>query len=177
MAGGTFDWSQAKTRKRNASRRIPSWPDFLAFDGQHCRQIYLSLPADWECPGCRRSKFQILRWTTRFPNLPNAFEGWVGGYHRHHDHGAERYSFGEVARPPRFREAVVCEQCNAADAQAKRRLVLPKDFSYAPLEICRFVEATAHGWHVLNFVVAAEIYQAVTGYTPVVWPPVFRTGQ
>ena len=171
MATGAFDWSQAKTRKRNASRQIPLWADFLAFDGHHCRQIYSSLSEDWRCPGCGRSTFEVLRWTTRFPNKPKAFQGWVGGYHRHHDHGAEQYRFSRSGPLPRFPETVVCEQCNSADKQAKRQLLLPAVFSFAPAEIREFVEPAAHGWHLLNFQIAAQIYLGVSGCMPGVWPP------
>lgn len=147
-----------KKLAKNERRKIPTAEDFFAFDGAHCKTLYASLPANWQCPGCRRNKYQILRWTLRFPNLSNSFEGWAGGYHTHHDHGASIGSYHG-----RFAATVMCEQCNAADATAKRKLKLPQDFSFLPTEIASFVLSTPHGWHLLDFDQAAEIYRSLQG--------------
>jgi hypothetical protein len=117
-------------------------------------------------PGVPTQQDQILRWTLLFPNSPTPYEGWAGGYHEHHDHGAES------GFAPRFERTILCEQCNSADASAKRKLNLPKQFSFSPAEIAQFVTATPHGWHLLDYDRAAEIYAAAQ-VTPrvVLWPP------
>lgn len=150
-------------RSKNEALRIPTMADFTAFDGAHCRDIYRSLQPGWTCPGCGRSTFEILRWTLRFPRTTHAFEGWVGGYHKHHDHSVDDFRYGRTSTPmlSRFETTIICEQCNSADGMAKRKLGLRKDFSFAPCEIRRFVTAKAHGFHHVDYEVALAIYAQV----------------
>jgi len=143
---------------KNRNLKIPTQAEYAAFDGRHCRNLYRSLAEDRRCPGCARSKFEILRWTLLYPKLPTRYEGWAGGYHRHHDHGVGLIRFG---RGGRFPDTVVCEQCNSADGTAKRKLKLPGAFSFAPSEIRAFVTATPHGFHVIDFAVAQAIFDAL----------------
>lgn len=147
-------------RSKNETLRIPTMADFTAFDGAHCKHIYSSLPSGWTCPGCSRSTFEILRWTIRFPRSPHAFQGWVGGYHNHHDHGVDDFRYGRTTTPitPRFGTTTICEQCNSADGMAKRKLGLRRDFSFAPWEIRKFVTATPHGFHQIDYELASTIY-------------------
>jgi hypothetical protein len=168
-----------KTLQRNAKRRIPTTQEFLAFDGAHCRRIYARLDISWQCPACRQNKYQLMRWTMRFPNLPTRFEGWAVGLDGHHNHEADlalnagNRSASDVA--PRFQTTILCGQCNAADATAKRKLKLPERFTFSPAEIGMFVTATPHGWHLVDYKPAAILYTSVqttrpaTG--PVFWPP------
>ena len=153
----------ARGRRDNQSLRIPTLAEHAAFDGAHCKNIYRSLPPGWVCPGCGRNTFQILRWTLLYPKSPAPFEGWAGGYHRHHDHAVDPFRYGQSPVPvtPRFSETIICEQCNSADGAAKRKLGLPSGFSFAPHEIRMFVTATAHGFHVVNYDVAAAIHRGV----------------
>lgn len=175
---GLRDSDREKTMLRNANRRIPTWEEFYAFDGAHCKQIYASLDADWRCPACRRNKYELLRWTMLFPNSPHRYEGWAAGFHKHHDHRADPVFVAGVAHPSgfaqRFPATILCEQCNSADAAAKRKLKLPKQFSFSPAEIALFVIATPHGWHLLDYDIAAAIYVAVLTPTPATnsgfWP-------
>ncbi|MBB3917981.1 MULTISPECIES: hypothetical protein [Rhizobium] len=158
------DLVREKVIKLNSVARRPTIEEFLAFDGAHCRNIYRALPDDWQCPGCLRTKYQVLRWTTLFPHIPSARRpGWAGGYHTHHDHAGDRYRW--MIPPswfsPRFEPTVICEQCNSADASAKRKLNLPKDFSFTPFEIRQFVIAHAHGKHLIDYRVAQAIFDAV----------------
>jgi hypothetical protein len=74
--------------------------------------------------------------------------------HKHHDHSVELGSNGQ----PRFPETVVCDQCNAADGAAKRKLKLPNTFSFSPMEIAAFVVATPHAKHTINYELARAIY-------------------
>lgn len=137
--------------------RIPTYDDYRTHDGLHYRNLWREIEDAWACPGCGRSKYQIMRWTKRFPRSPTAFMGWVAALHRHHDHGVGI----DYRRPARFAQTVICDQCNAADGAAKRRLKLPSTFSFAPGEIARFVRATPHGKHVLDLQLALAIYNSI----------------
>lgn len=61
----------------------------------------------------------------------------------------------------RFSMTTICDQCNAADGAAKRKLKLPNNFSFPPREIGFFVKATPHGKHEINYEIAKAIYEAV----------------
>ncbi|EGF93800.1 conserved hpyothetical protein [Asticcacaulis biprosthecium C19] len=65
--------------------------------------------------------------------------------------------------PARFKPVVICEQCNSADATAKRKLGLRKDFSFSPLEMRQFVRATPHGFHHIDYDLALRIYTNAVG--------------
>lgn len=139
--------------------RIPTLDDFQAYDGAHCSTLWERLPEDWLCPACRRSKFEIMRWTKRWkPITKEPFFGWMAGLHTHHDHREDCHGGFWIPRPARFRETVICDQCNAADGRAKKKLGLPEPFSYSPEEIGQFVTATPHERHSINFPKAQGIY-------------------
>ena len=137
--------------------KIPTYEDYSNYDGLHCHRLWEEVGVDWYCPSCKRNKFQILRWTTRFPGKPHAFKGWVAVLNRHHDHSQGFMSVNNV----RFPQTVICDQCNSSDGAAKRKLGLQKDFSFSPQEIGCFVTATAHGKHKINFVMAKAIYDTI----------------
>lgn len=174
LGTGIRNKDREKNILRNLTRRIPTFEEFNSFDGAHCKNIYRSLDISWRCPGCRRSKFECLRWTMRFPNSANAKEGWALGLHKHHDHRADPILIDGKYKPsawtPRFSEIHVCEQCNSADATAKRKLNLPKEFSFSPIEIGTFVIPTPHGWHLLNYEIAEQIFLQISKVPP---PPRF----
>lgn len=145
--------------------RVPTDSEFGAYDGAHCRSLWNSLSPEWKCPACGRSKREIMRWTRRFVDAHGQkcalYAGWMAGVHRHHDH-----STGSSSRPfspPRFPETVVCDQCNAADGAAKRFLCLPSDFSFSPAEIRKFVNASPHAKHSVDFEVARALYSTLVG--------------
>jgi hypothetical protein len=147
----------------------PTREDYLAFDGAHCHALWSSLGDDWRCPACRRTKFEILRWTKRRPSalqdpLRTPYMGWLAALHTHHDHSVDNFGFDGNGMflpplgPPRFESAVICDHCNTADGTAKRRLVLPPDWSFSPGEIRQFVTATPHAGHKIDFQMARDIY-------------------
>jgi hypothetical protein len=146
---GITDRGRDATIKRNRERRIPTVEEQREFTGAHCRRKYAALAPDWRCPGCNRTKYELIRCTMLFPKSPHRYMGWAGGLHEHHDHSGW---------PGRFPPTVMCEQCNDADKAAKRALGLPGDFSFSPAEIRGFVLATAHGWHLLNYAAARREY-------------------
>lgn len=162
---GDTDPRRELTLKRNRERRIPTQEEILRFDGAHCKRLYASIGLDWRCPGCHRTKYQLMRWTRLFPTKPNWYMGWAVGLHKHHDHGSW---------PGRFPETLVCEQCNNADTAAKKELKLPKNFSFSPAEIRCFVIPIPHGWHLINYAAAQQLYRAVSlppAPPPALWPP------
>lgn len=148
--------------------RVPTLDEYTAFDGAHCRNLWRSLDERWRCPGCNRTKFEILRWTKRKPpGHKEPFMGWLAAFHTHHDHGSDRFGLDAHGRflrpgPSRFPEVIVCDHCNGADASAKRKLGLPREFSFAPHEIAQFVTATPHAGHVIDYEIAQAIYDRVS---------------
>ena len=77
----------------------------------------------------------------------------MAGVLEHHDHARSWHGI-DIAR---FQPTVLCDQCNAADGAAKRRLNLPENFSFTPAEIARFVTAMPHGKHVIDLMLAEQI--------------------
>jgi predicted Fe-S protein YdhL (DUF1289 family) len=139
------------------SRRIPSTDEYRSYDGAHCFNLWKSLDESWRCPGCDRSKFEIMRWTKRTPHGREPFWGWMAGLHKHHDHAQGYVDIGSG----RFDAVVMCDQCNSADGLAKRRLGLPWEFSFAPSEIRQFVTSEAHNRHKVDIVRARLIYESL----------------
>ena len=162
--------NREKTLNSNLLRRIPSWEEYLSFDGAHCQQLWAKLNDHWRCPCCERTRYQLLRWTMLYPNKPHRREGWAVGLHTHHDHGTDLYVrkplLGEPHRITTFAPAIICEQCNSADGAVKRRLGLPPSFTFAPLEIRQFVWPTPHGKHIIHYERAQMIYHHVTTRAP-----------
>ena len=145
--------------KLDAARgiRVPTYEDYYHHDGLHYRHLWQEIGDTWTCPGCGRTKYQIMRWARRSPKSPNSFMGWVAPLHRHHDHSVGYFERGQ----PRFPQTTICDQCNASDGAAKRKLKLRSNFSFSPQEIALFVLATPHGKHVINFDVALSIYNGL----------------
>ena len=135
-------------------RKIPTNENYLAYNGAHCHYLWNHIPESWRCPGCGRSKFEIMRWTKRFVKNGvrcKPYKDWIAILHGHHDHAINS----------RFDEVVVCDQCNIADAVVKRELKLNRNFSFSPSEIKQFIKATPHGRHRIDYVKAREIYERV----------------
>lgn len=158
-ASRTADKLPSKAARRaGATAKVPSWEEYLAFDGEHCQNLWKTLGDDWRCPGCGRTKFEILRWTkkTWYPSLRRSdrsrpYLGWKAALHGHHDHRV----------PPRFAETIICDQCNDVDRRVRRHFgkEMAEDFSFSPDEIRQIVRAVPHGGHELNFQKAWEIYR------------------
>lgn len=131
---------------------------------------------DWRCPSCGRIKNEILRLSKRGMLLAKL--------ELHHDHMRDEVwpraeqIFGvdwrETSAPgatdvldpiqdlvSRFREALVCSECNAADGKvkAKFRTEIDPRFTFTAQEIGRFVEARPHADHGLDYDVARSIWR------------------
>jgi hypothetical protein len=138
----------------------PTAAEYAAYDGLHCSSLWRELDDVWICPGCGRTKFQLLRWTRiNFPAGKSYF-GWCAGLHHHHDHWLT---------PPRFAEQVICDCCNWVDVFVKRRFPkMPRDFSFAPAEIRSIIVARPHLTHKIRYSDAWCVFQQVlTGFR---WP-------
>ena len=136
--------------------KVPTFEEFRSHDGLHYKNLWKEVGDSWFCPSCKRSKYEIMRWAKRFPGRPNAFWGWVAPLHKHHDHSAPYMS-----SHGRFPMTTICDQCNASDGTAKRKLKLHKDFSFSPQEIGCFVRATPHGKHEIDYEMAKAIYDSL----------------
>ncbi|WP_310440008.1 hypothetical protein [Sulfuricurvum sp.] len=138
--------------------KIPTYEDFYNYNGLHCHRLWEELDDGWICPSCKRSKYQIMRWAKRNPKSPSAFYDWVACLHRHHDHAQGIMNTNKG----RFSETIICDQCNSADGVAKRKLNLPKNFSFSPEEISFFVIAIPHGKHKVDTAIAKIIYDSIS---------------
>lgn len=137
--------------------RVPTLEDFVRYSGAHTRVLWREVGEQWVCPGCRRNKFAILRWTMRFPGTPAQFMDWMAPLHKHHDHSGPLGG----ALMPRFSTTIVCDQCNAADGRAKRKLGLPRNFSFSPTEIQAFITTAPHAPHQVDYDTARRIFETV----------------
>ena len=137
--------------------KIPTEKDFENYNGLHCHRLWVIVGDSWVCPSCKRNKYQIMRWAKRFPKSSNAFYDWVAILHRHHDHSQGYLSKNNG----RFFETIICDQCNSSDGAVKKKLSLPKEFSFSPEEISCFIMATPHGKHNIDYELAKAIYDAI----------------
>src|SRR5688500_11011472 len=119
--------------------RHPTIEEYRSYNGAHCTSLWKQCGEDWRCPGCGRTKFQIMRWTRR--GTSRSFWGWMAGLHTHYHHRAIDI-LGYVGG--RFQPIVICDQCNSVDAMFKReyRNQIDQNFSFSPEEIRRIVWAT-----------------------------------
>ena len=137
--------------------RVPTEEEYRLHNGLHYHQLWRLIGDNWLCPGCGRSRYQIMKWTKRAPHSPQAFMGWVAAIHKHHDHSV---GFSEQGIP-RFPETIICGQCNSSDGVVKRQLNLPSNFSFSPEEIRKFVRSAPHEKHKICFATAASIFNVL----------------
>ncbi|ULQ47664.1 hypothetical protein JN531_005090 [Flagellatimonas centrodinii] len=135
---------------------------------------WIRSPQGWSCPCCLRSKFQISRLGRQ--------QQIIAKLVIHHDHMDEALSvafnsaFSEsgtnseqvegqrlVYRMGKafsaYEEVLICEDCNNADARAKRVVNAPKYFSFSPQQISRFIRCADHTPHHVDPTVAATVWQ------------------
>lgn len=143
------------SRKTARWSRLPSAADLHAFNGLHCGSIWREvLRTNWHCPCCDRTPYELVRWSEiRGPTWRERYAdqygmGWTVSFARHHCHGSGR-----------FQVTLICGDCNTADGAAKRKLNLPKDWSFSPKEIAQFVRTQPHsGRTEVDYQMAREIY-------------------
>lgn len=126
---------------------------------------WVTTSSEWSCPCCKRSKIEIVRLNKH---------GFLTGHlHEHHDHMAdfvkkeftnksesrsnvvadllserfvERTAFALTAYDP----TVICSDCNTADSQAKKLAGTPKEFSFSPSEIGKFIVSLPNKGHEID---------------------------
>lgn len=132
---------------------------------------------DWRCPCCDRSKPEIVRM--------NSHGHLIGEIHEHHDHVIDavrteftkasenlpqiiadrnakkffkRIAFGFSA----YDNTLVCSDCNAADAKAKKLLKFKPGsyFSFSPKEISEFINVLPNQPHEIDFQKANQAWLA-----------------
>jgi len=125
---------------------LPSPDDWRSVAINMSRLIEESLPENWTCPGCGRTKFETLRWGF---GPKGDRQGYKLMLVRHHDHSA---SAKEIV-DGRFPVTVVCDDCNNADGQLKVKFegTFPKwGWSLSPDEIRQIVIARPHLKHIVD---------------------------
>lgn len=128
----------------------------------------------WVCPCCQRGKVAVSRLGGKGQILAKLVV--------HHDHMSEvieeefcRIFVGEGTEKPQvegrrlvqrigdafaaYERVLICEDCNNADAKAKRELKLPKYFSFSVRQIAKFIEPKPHTTHALDLVVALQVWE------------------
>lgn len=130
-------------------------------------------PMEWTCPACGRAKPEIVRLNTNGHLMCRLVE--------HHDHMkdlvkaeferqckaqkvivadefAKRFAARASQMVSAYDNAIICDDCNAADPMAKAAVGTHKDFSYSPQEIRRFVRPCANVPHEIDAEEAARIW-------------------
>lgn len=130
-------------------------------------------PMDWICPACGRSKPEIVRLNGNGHLMCRLVE--------HHDHmkdlvkaeferqckskkvivadeTAKRFASRASQMVSAYDNAIICDDCNAADPAAKRMVGTEKDFSYSPQEIRQFVRPRPNLPHEIDQDEAARIW-------------------
>lgn len=131
----------------------------------------------WICPSCQRNKAEIVRLSERGVLLCHL--EW------HHDHlrdygksvvkarsaqperNEDRYGLMTALDATktfceRFFTTLVCKDCNLAEGEAKQLLTdAPRDFSFSPAEIRRFVKPQPNAPHRIDEQIAISIWREV----------------
>jgi hypothetical protein len=142
--------------------RAPTPAEIAAFDGLHCAALYReAVRTGWRCPSCDRTAEECIRWSyIRGPYWREQYGdahgmGFTISLVRHHCHSTGEHDRTRVGR---FEPALLCGECNVADGAAKRRLKLPRNFSFSPDEIGQFVTCWPHSGKVaIDYAKAAAI--------------------
>ena len=135
--------------------RVPTTEEIKRFDGLHCSSMYRwAIANDWRCPSCDRTAIELIRWSEiRGPTMRHLYAnehgmGFTIALTRHHCHG-----------PGRFKEILICGDCNSADGAAKRKFKLPDSWSFALDEIKQFIRVTPHsGRTIIDYDEAHKIW-------------------
>jgi hypothetical protein len=136
--------------------------EYRAYDGEHVWRLWRQHSDRWQCPGCGRTKFQIMRWTVKDRGLPTVRTGWKAVLHVHHDHQADPWIINPQPRVrPRFFPTVICDHCNGVDVAVKQRYPqIDRDFSFTPWEIRQIVLPRPHQGHRFDYLKALMLYMA-----------------
>lgn len=152
------------------SKRIKAHHGLESFE---MNSNWIGSSQDWVCPCCSRSKFQV----SRIGNKQQIVAKLV----IHHDHmddaleaefhqafastGTSKEQIEGLRLVERmantfaaYEEVLICEDCNNADAQAKKAVSAPKNFSFSPGQIRRFIRSADHRPHEVDMSSARAVW-------------------
>lgn len=136
---------------------------------------WIGTSQDWTCPCCGRDKYRVSRVGKQRQILAKLVV--------HHDHMGEVLKLAfhaafeaagtDVAQIngrrlverigtafAAYEEVLVCEDCNHADADAKKLVGAPASFSFSIGQIRQFICSSDHAPHGVNAATALQIWQA-----------------
>jgi rubredoxin len=143
-------------------------------DGVDMTLAWACTPREWECPSCGRAKSNIVRLNSKGQLMCRLVE--------HHDHmkdlverefklacksqnvliadeQAKRFAARASQMVSAYDNAIICDDCNGADATAKGAAKTNKSFSYSPQEIRQFVRPQPNQPHEIDEKEARRIWQ------------------
>lgn len=143
-------------------------------NGAHFNRWWVMTPVHWRCPVCLRDKSQIVRL--------NKHGDLSGQLHEHHDHMSDlvKRRFQELSASKKvvvadtlaekfairlsfalaaYDNTVICCDCNAADMEAKKIVKIHRYYSYAPLDIAKFIIIENNVEHKINEDIAKKIWE------------------
>lgn len=144
--------------------------------GADLNRWWVLTDVNWTCPCCKRSKPELVRL--------NKHNYLTCHLHEHHDHMEDtvKKAFIKVSsslldtkadsNAVRFVErisgafraydpVIVCQDCNSADAAAKRLLGLSVDYSFSPDEVAEFINVIPNCAHTVNEDKAKDVWERV----------------
>lgn len=136
--------------------------------------LWAYTPTSWKCPACQRPKLEIAR--------PNKNGDLMCRLVEHHDHmkdlllrkfqsisasmqhvladeAAEDFAKRSAPMVSAYDNTVICNDCNNADAAAKKLVKTHFSFSFSPQEILEFVITFPNAEHRIDQVVATRIWE------------------
>jgi rubredoxin len=137
-------------------------------------EFWMMTSQDWCCPVCKRNKAEIVRKDKngrlicrlvehhdhmkdilgkRFSAISATLKGGVVA-----DGAAERFAKRSSSMVSAYNNVVICQDCNNADASAKKAVGTPVDFSFSPGEIARFIIPSKNTSHGIDADMARQIW-------------------
>lgn len=114
------------------SAEVPSQEEFAAFMPTSGGRVWNSLESGWQCPGCGRTKFELLRYLEG--------KGWFAQIVTHKGKGARRGL-----------KAKICGDCANVQGDVKTAIPgLAGEWSFTPDEIRSIIFPTAHRKHKID---------------------------
>lgn len=131
---------------------------------------FFEVEETWCCPVCHRGKREIAR-VDKNANLLCALV-------HHHDHLGDitngrlpdMHDLEWEDRLPamslrdsfqRFPEILICQDCNVAEGDAKKKAGAPRDFSFGPFEISTFIIVEPNRGHLIDIAKLSETYEKI----------------
>lgn len=137
---------------------------------------WLETPQSWTCPACGRNKLDIARVNTKGEAMC-----WLVEHHDHMqdvlkkrfqelsvqreavvaDHHSEEFAKRSASMISAYENALICMDCNNADADAKKAVRAPAAFSFSPNELQRIVIPKANKMVGVDYDIAKSIWAEI----------------